>query len=120
MIKSIKKLFSLLTREHRSRFYKLQFLIVLMTILEISGVAAMAPFMALVGDINILDGNGYLAQIYQKMGVCPQHDILWGSLTGKMHVAFFIEEVLILLYNLFLELIIKHFLHLVLTLFFLS
>jgi ABC-type multidrug transport system ATPase subunit len=30
-----------------------------------------------------------LAQIYQKMGVCPQHDILWGSLTGKMHVAFF-------------------------------
>jgi len=30
-----------------------------------------------------------LAQIYQKMGVCPQHDILWGSLTGKMRVAFF-------------------------------
>ena len=30
-----------------------------------------------------------LSQIYQKMGVCPQHDILWGSLTGKMHVAFF-------------------------------
>merc|ERR1711885_48117 len=23
------------------------------------------------------------------MGVCPQHDILWGSLTGRMHVSFF-------------------------------
>jgi len=30
-----------------------------------------------------------LSEIYAKMGVCPQHDILWGSLTGRMHVAFF-------------------------------
>jgi ABC-type multidrug transport system ATPase subunit len=30
-----------------------------------------------------------LSEIYAKMGVCPQHDILWGSLTGRMHVSFF-------------------------------
>ena len=77
MIKSIKKLFSLLTKEHRSRFYKLQFLIVLMTILEISGVAAMAPFMALVGDINILDGNSYLAQIYQNSEIESKETFLF-------------------------------------------
>ena len=30
-----------------------------------------------------------LSEIYAKMGVCPQHDILWGSLTGRHHVDFF-------------------------------
>ena len=30
-----------------------------------------------------------LSQIYAKMGVCPQHDILWDTLTGRHHVSFF-------------------------------
>ena len=28
-----------------------------------------------------------LGEIYAKMGVCPQHDILWESLTGRHHVS---------------------------------
>ena len=30
-----------------------------------------------------------MSQIYTKMGVCPQHDILWESLTGRDHIHFF-------------------------------
>ena len=30
-----------------------------------------------------------MAKIYAVMGVCPQHDILWGSLNGRQHVEFF-------------------------------
>jgi ABC-type polysaccharide/polyol phosphate transport system ATPase subunit len=30
-----------------------------------------------------------MSKIYAVMGVCPQHDILWGSLTGRQHVEFF-------------------------------
>merc|ERR1711871_123168 len=30
-----------------------------------------------------------MEKIYSVMGVCPQHDILWESLTGRQHVEFF-------------------------------
>merc|ERR1711881_287072 len=30
-----------------------------------------------------------MSKIYATMGVCPQHDILWGTLTGRQHVEFF-------------------------------
>merc|ERR1712195_144900 len=30
-----------------------------------------------------------MSLIYAKMGVCPQHDILWESLTGRHHIQFF-------------------------------
>ena len=66
-----------MTSEHRARFYKLQFLITLMAIAEIAGVASMAPFMALVGDISVLDGNSYMARIYQDSGINSKESFLF-------------------------------------------
>jgi len=80
VFKSIKELFRLLTPKQRRRFYKLQFLVVFMAFAEIVGVASIGPFMALVGDINLLSGDNILAQIYHMTGYQNPNDFLF--LTG--------------------------------------
>lgn len=30
-----------------------------------------------------------MADIYATMGVCPQHDLLWDTLTGREHLLFY-------------------------------
>ena len=30
-----------------------------------------------------------MADIYAMMGVCPQHDLLWDTLTGREHLLFY-------------------------------
>ena len=65
MFKLISNLFNLLSPYQRKRFYILQFLVILMTILEILGVASIIPFMALVGDMTQLQQDTFFAKFYQ-------------------------------------------------------
>lgn len=65
MFTSIKDLFRLLTNEQRKRLFRVQILVVLMAFAEVGGVLAIGPFMALVGDMDRLQGDGYLALLYQ-------------------------------------------------------
>ncbi|KAK4485684.1 hypothetical protein RD792_008328 [Penstemon davidsonii] len=39
--------------------------------------------------IEGLDILSDMDRIYTSMGVCPQHDLLWGNLTGKEHLLFY-------------------------------
>ena len=36
-----------------------------------------------------LDIRSDMADIYAMMGVCPQHDLLWETLTGREHLLFY-------------------------------
>lgn len=36
-----------------------------------------------------LDVRSDMADIYAIMGVCPQHDLLWETLTGREHLLFY-------------------------------
>lgn len=36
-----------------------------------------------------LDIRSDMADIYAMMGVCPQHDLLWDTLTGREHLLFY-------------------------------
>ncbi|RHN63634.1 putative sulfate-transporting ATPase [Medicago truncatula] len=36
-----------------------------------------------------LDVRTHMDRIYTSMGVCPQHDLLWESLTGREHLLFY-------------------------------
>lgn len=65
----IKELFSMLTDLQKNKFYKLQILVVLMTFLELVGIASIIPFMSLVGDMSILQEDGWLVKIYYYSGV---------------------------------------------------
>ena len=48
-----------------------------MAFAEVAGVAAIGPFMALVGDISLLQGDGMLAQIYTISGFENPRDFLF-------------------------------------------
>ena len=65
MLKQLKELYTLLTREQRQKLLRLQVLVVLMSFAEIAGVVAIGPFMALVGDMSRLQGDGVIAQLYR-------------------------------------------------------
>ena len=65
----IRQLFLLLTPRQVRQFYILQLLVIVMAFAELVGIASVAPFMALVGDISLLEQNSVLSQLYQFSGV---------------------------------------------------
>ena len=77
MLKVIKQLFVLLTDKQLKQFYILQVLVVIMAFTELLGIASIAPFMALVGDISILETNGIFAQLYKMSGLNNPMDFLF-------------------------------------------
>lgn len=77
MLKMIQQLFSLLTPSQVRQFYVLQLLVVVMALTELVGIASIAPFMALVGDISLLEKDGLFAELYQFSGVSNPMDFLF-------------------------------------------
>lgn len=77
MIKTIRQLFALLTPKQRKQFYVLQCLVVLMAFAELVGIASIAPFMALVGDISLLEQGGIYTKLYKLSGLENPIDFLF-------------------------------------------
>lgn len=77
MFSQLKELYALLTSEQRKKLLRLQILVVLMSFAEIAGVVSIGPFMALVGDISQLEGEGFLADIYRASGLETPRDFLF-------------------------------------------
>ena len=77
MFKLIKNLFNLLSTNQRKRFYVLQFLVIVMSVVEILGVASIIPFMALVGDMSQLEQNTFFAEIYRQSGVASESQFVF-------------------------------------------
>lgn len=69
MFKLTSNFFNLLSPYQRKRFYILQILVILMTIVEIIGVASIIPFMALVGDMTQLQQDTFFAKFYEMSGI---------------------------------------------------
>lgn len=79
MLSVIKQLFALLSKEQLKQFYILQTLVIIMAFTELLGIASIAPFMALVGDISILESEGIFAKLYQMSGLNTPTDFLFYS-----------------------------------------
>ena len=79
MLSVIKQLFALLSKEQLKQFYILQTLVIIMAFTELLGIASIAPFMALVGDISILETEGIFAKLYQMSGLNTHTDFLFYS-----------------------------------------
>lgn len=77
MFKIIKQLFSLLSDKQVKQFYLLQVLVVVMAFTELLGIASIAPFMALVGDISILEKSNVFAELYQISGLTDPMDFVF-------------------------------------------
>jgi ATP-binding cassette, subfamily B, bacterial PglK len=69
MLTQMRELYSLLTKPQRRRLIRLQVLIIIMAFAEITSVIAIGPFMAVVGDMGRLEGEGWLATAYAMSGV---------------------------------------------------
>lgn len=76
-MKLLKELFLILTDLQRYKFYKLQILVVLMTFLELIGIASIIPFMSLVGDMSILQAGGWLSKMYDYSGVASPESFIF-------------------------------------------
>ena len=88
MLKSIIKLFNLLTQKQRSKFYALQILIILMAFSEIIGVASIIPFMTLVGDMAQIQKNLIIAQVYKASGISSETNFLFVLGVGVLFMLF--------------------------------
>lgn len=78
MLSQLKELYSLLTAEQRRKLMRLQILVVLMSFAEIAGVVSIGPFMALVGDMSQLQGEGMMAELYRASGFTePRTFLFW-------------------------------------------
>lgn len=97
MFARLNQLYRLLTNEQRKKLITLQALVVLMAFAEVGGVAAIGPFMAIVGDISRLEGDGALGQLYQLSGAqSPQKFLFWMgvgvliALTGAAMISMYV------------------------------
>lgn len=78
MLKKMRDLYALLDKSQRRKLLRLQVLIILMSFAELAGVAAIGPFMALVGDMSLLQQEGKLAAtLYQMSGFDTPGDFLF-------------------------------------------
>lgn len=77
MYKLVKELLVLLTKKQRKRLYILQFLVIIMSFTEILGVASIGPFMALIGDISILESDNMLAKVYLLFNFSTKEDFIF-------------------------------------------
>lgn len=78
MLGQLKELYGQLTKEQRQKLLRLQVLVVLMSFAETAGVVSIGPFMALVGDMSQLQGDGGIAQLYRFSGLNePREFLFW-------------------------------------------
>lgn len=87
MLHLAKELFSLLTPSQRRRYLSLQVMVFFMAIMELLGIASIAPFMALVADVQLLETNTTLKKIYLASGVESHEKFLF--LTGSIVLIMF-------------------------------
>jgi ATP-binding cassette, subfamily B, bacterial PglK len=84
MYRTIKALFSLLEPQQRRQFFLLQIIVIFMTFAEILGIASMVPFMALVGDVEMLQGDNILSAVYNYTGIEDPYDFVFLSGVGVL------------------------------------
>ena len=65
----IKKVFSLLTFHEKKRVITLIFLILVMSVLDVIGVASILPFIAVLTNPQIIETNQFIFYLYQKSNV---------------------------------------------------
>lgn len=69
MIPILKNLFSLLSKQQRHGLFRIQVLVILMAIFEVISLLSILPFMALVGNSNLLMEPGILNDFFKFSGL---------------------------------------------------
>ncbi|RBJ79154.1 ABC transporter ATP-binding protein [Pseudomonas sp. MWU12-2534b] len=77
MISLVRELIRLMLPEQRKKLLILQLFVVLMAMAEVIGIAAIGPFMAMVGNIELIESNTLINSIYIETGLSNPIDFLF-------------------------------------------
>ncbi len=77
MFNIVLRFFSLLTKKQKRNFFLLQFLALLMAIIEILGLASVFPFITLVGDMDQLQQDTIFGKIFKASGIKSELQFLF-------------------------------------------
>jgi HlyD family secretion protein len=77
MYQLIRKLFTLITPAQKKQYFRLQLLLVLMALVELIGIGSIAPFMAIIGDMTILQNENVIASIYHASGIDSEQQFVF-------------------------------------------
>ena len=76
MFEILKNLFSLLSRKQKYGLLRVQILVILMATFEVISLVSILPFMALVGNSNLLFEPGILNDFYKYSEIIDPNDFL--------------------------------------------
>lgn len=86
MLTTYRQLFALFDRTERRQVFVLLVLVTLMALIDLIGVAAVLPFLAVAADPEIAQRNTVLAMVYERSGVSSDREFL--LLLGGVVLAF--------------------------------
>ena len=78
MLSTLRKLVNLLTRRERRRGVLVVLLVMAMAAFEVAGIAAVMPFLTVMGDPAMIEENAYLNAAYTGLGFENRRDFLIG------------------------------------------
>lgn len=76
MLTTYRQLFALFDRTERRQVFVLLVLVTLMALIDLIGVAAVLPFLAVAADPEIAQRNTVLAMVYERSGVSSDREFL--------------------------------------------
>jgi ATP-binding cassette, subfamily B, bacterial PglK len=76
-LRTLRQVLALLTERERRRLVRLLLLTVLLALVQMVGVAAILPFMSLVGDPETIHQNGWMSQVYGSLAFASPREFLF-------------------------------------------
>lgn len=86
---TFRKIYALLSRKERRKIFWILPLITFMALMQVVGVASVAPFLALVSQPDLIDTNRYLNWAYTTFNYSSQNRFLIASGLGALAVILF-------------------------------
>lgn len=77
MIQLIKDLLFIMNEKQRKKLYILQSMVIISAIFEVISVLSIGPFMAIVGNAELIKSNGYISEIYNFLGSDTSVDFMF-------------------------------------------
>jgi len=77
MFNFIHKTIMLMSSEQKKSFMVLQLFVIIMAVMEVLSIAAIGPFMALVGNMNLIESSSIFSQLYVRSGLNSPQDFLF-------------------------------------------
>ena len=81
MYKKLNELISIFSKVEKRMLYQLQILVFVMTIFQIVSIASFAPFVSMISDLEVLEKDNKLSEIYLMSGFTKNDFVFYTGLT---------------------------------------